>query len=198
MNAVLDAALDYARRGKLIFPCRADKRPFTEHGFKDATSDEQRVREWWHQCPEALIGMPTGSASGLVVIDVDMKESRDGETSLGALERELGPLPATVEALTPSGGRHLYFRAPLDMAISSSAGRLGVGLDVRAEGGYVIVPPSRINGRRYEWEASSEPGQVRVADLPELGCKSSQSCGETTAQGIKMKSHLTASAFTRE
>jgi phage/plasmid-associated DNA primase len=122
--------------------------------------DEQRVREWWHQWPEALIGMPTGSASGLLVIDVDMKEGRDGETSLAVLGRELGQLPETIEALTPNGGRHLYFRAPKDMTIGSSAGRLGVGLDVRGEGGYVILPPSRTNGRRYEWEASSEPGQV--------------------------------------
>src|SRR5687767_7254929 len=121
MNALVEAALRYARTGKPIFPCRADKRPYTEHGFKDATSDEERVREWWAQWPEALIGMPTGSASGLVVIDVDLKEGCDGETSLAILGRELGSLPDTVEALTPSGGRHLYFRAPKDITIRSSA-----------------------------------------------------------------------------
>jgi RecA-family ATPase len=140
-----------------VFPCDAEKKPLTKHGFQDATTDPERIRRWWTQHPDSLIGVPTGAASRLVVIDVDCKNGHDGEESLMQLKRELGPLPETVEVLTPSGGRHLYFGSPPGAAIRSSAGKLADGIDIRANGGYVIVPPSRVNGRGYEWEGSNPP-----------------------------------------
>ncbi|MDA8348208.1 MAG: bifunctional DNA primase/polymerase, partial [Pseudomonadota bacterium] len=68
MQAALQLAEEY---GLPVFPCRPDKRPYTEHGFKDATTNLDMIEEWWNRWPEALIGVPTGKASGLVVLDVD-------------------------------------------------------------------------------------------------------------------------------
>src|SRR5262245_57540029 len=106
-GVIAQAALGYAERGKCIFPCKPrSKFPLTEHGFKDASSDVDRVRTWWQRAPSANIGLATGRRSGMFVLDVDGDE---GEASLRALEREHGELPATVEAITGSGGRHLFF-----------------------------------------------------------------------------------------
>ncbi|MFD1716723.1 phage/plasmid primase, P4 family [Georgenia deserti] len=133
----IDGALRWARRGRPVFPCDARKRPLTAHGFRDATTDEDQVRAWWARHPQALIGMPTGKASGVTILDVDVPA---GPGSLLGLEVEHGDMPETFTVSTMSGGRHLYFRAwP---GSKSSAGKLGDGLDVRGEGGYVIVPPS--------------------------------------------------------
>ncbi|WP_154794717.1 bifunctional DNA primase/polymerase [Occultella kanbiaonis] len=136
----MNVALGYARSGIPVFPCGPDKRPLTRHGFKDATTDLAVVRDWWAQHADAMVATPTGSASDLAVLDVDVKHGIDGEASLAALEAELGPLPVTMAVRTRSGGRHLYFRH--DGASRSSASRIAPGIDVRAEGGYVIAPGS--------------------------------------------------------
>ena len=151
----LSTALRLAAQGVPVFPCRPDKRPYTKHGFKDATADQNVIREWWRLHPDALIGLPTGQASGLVVLDVDQKPGRDGEVTLADLERQHGKLPDTYEARTPSGGRHIYFARPAD-GLACSNDKLGAGLDIRADGGYVIFPPSRVNGASYEW--AKRPG----------------------------------------
>ena len=90
-----------------------------------------------------------------------------GEDSLHALMQDHGALPDTVEALTGGGGRHILFQHP-GRAIRNSAGRLGPGLDIRADGGYIVAAPSvHPSGHAYEWEASSLPGQVPLASMPE-------------------------------
>ena len=68
---MLRAALGFAKRGKPVFPCKPDKTPLTPNGFKDATTDPNQITEWWTKHPEALIGMPTGAVSGVVVLDVE-------------------------------------------------------------------------------------------------------------------------------
>lgn len=146
----LSTALRLAAQGIPVFPCRPDKRPYTKHGFKDATADQNVIREWWRLHPDALIGLPTGQASGLVVLDVDRKPGRDGEATLSALVLNHGKLPDTYEARTPSGGQHIYFSRPAD-GLACSNDKLGAGLDIRADGGYVIYPPSQVNGAAYEW-----------------------------------------------
>jgi hypothetical protein len=71
---MLAAALDYARRGIPVFPCkRATKAPLTRRGFNDATTDKQKIREWWGQWPHAMIGIATGRTSGIDVLDLDLK-----------------------------------------------------------------------------------------------------------------------------
>jgi hypothetical protein len=117
------------------------------HGLIDASEDPARVEAWWRTCPAANIGVRTGAVSGLVVLDVD------GEAGRLAL-RGLVADHAAFEAAwvrTGSGGWHAYF-AHRDGTVPNSAGRLGVGLDVRADGGYVVAPPSRHrSGQRYRW-----------------------------------------------
>ena len=152
---ILSAALAYAAHKKAVFPCRADKRPLTPNGFKDATTDEAQIRAWWNRWPDALIGLPTGKVNGITVLDIDMDADKniDGEEVLFQLRQANDELPDTIECLTPRGGRHLYF--PYVEGVCNSASKLGRGLDVRGEGGYVIAPPSRVNGCAYEWEGSN-------------------------------------------
>jgi Bifunctional DNA primase/polymerase, N-terminal/Primase C terminal 1 (PriCT-1)/DeoR-like helix-turn-helix domain len=147
---LLEAALEYAGRGLPVFPCHArGKTPLTEHGLHDASTDTTAVLTWWTRWPEANIGIVTGAASGLVVLDVDVQHG--GQRSLAALEAEHGKLAATPEVLTGGGGKHLYFAHPGE-TVGNSAGRLGAGLDIRGDGGYVVAPPSlHASGRPYKW-----------------------------------------------
>lgn len=168
---MLAAALAHAAAGRHVFPCRPDKKPHTAHGFHDATRDPATIRGWWAQWPDALIGMPTGKVNKVFVIDVDNDPAtgKDGDAALAVLEQAHGHLPATVETMTPRGGRHLFFRHPgEDLDIPNSASKLGPNLDVRGDGGYVILPPSVLpDGRQYLWEGSSDPGEgVRAAEAP--------------------------------
>ncbi len=139
------AALDYARAGLHVFPCRPrDKTPLTRNGFKDAALDQAKIRLWWSRWPIANIGIATG-ASNLLVIDID---SRDAYEQLKGSVGELFPIPTPVAQT--SKGVHLYFRRPPDVAAVPSS--QGEGLDVRADGGYVIAPPSvHPNGNVYTW-----------------------------------------------
>lgn len=146
----LKAALAYAKRGVPVFPCKPapDKSPRTPHGFKDATTDPRRITAWWNRHPEASIGIPTGEASGLLVLDEDRS---------GALDELPGELPATRTARTPRDGRHVYLRLPDGVVIKNSQSVLAAGVDVRGEGGYVLTPPST----GYSW-ANDAP----IAEAP--------------------------------
>ena len=154
---LLNAALAYARRGVPVFPCEpGGKRPLTYNGFWDATTEMSRIRAWWGSWPAANVGVPTGQRSGLLVLDVDPRDG--GFESLAALERRNGPLPETAKARTGGGGVHVFFRYPAGETVRNSAGALGTGLDVRGEGGYVVVPPSRTQSI-YEWIDRSSPAE---------------------------------------
>src|SRR5215217_8277031 len=74
-DQLLKAAIYYASRGILVFPCKPDKKPHTRRGFKDATTDANKVSTWWKRWPDANIGIPTGKVSGLLVLDVDLSFS---------------------------------------------------------------------------------------------------------------------------
>src|SRR3954454_18555772 len=114
----MNAALIWAGRGLAVFPCRGeDKAPFTTNGYLAATTDPEQIRCWWTRWPDALIGIPTGRASGFTVIDVDAK---DGKPGLDWLEQHSAALPITRTHRTRSGGVHLIFRAP-DREVRNSA-----------------------------------------------------------------------------
>jgi putative DNA primase/helicase len=155
-NAVtaLDAALGYARGGWPVFPChwqgKRRKRPLIERGLLAATRDETQIRIWWARWPNALIGIPTGRATRLVVLDIDVKTPRaNGFDTLADLGKSI--LPETPMAHTASGGLHLCFGWPDHLEIRNSVGEkgLGPGLDVRGEGGYFIAPSP---GSGYSWD----------------------------------------------
>lgn len=157
-----------------IFPVDG-KRPFRgSHGCKDATTNPAEMCWLWKDRPAANIGIATGEISNLFVLDLDEHPEKgiSGSETLRDLERKLGKLPETVEAITGTGGRHLYFHYPSGSGITTGAGEqsgLGVGLDFRGDGGYVVAPGSvhPETGKLYEWECSSDPHDVEIADLPE-------------------------------
>jgi hypothetical protein len=151
-DSPLDWALEYIQRIP-IFRCRWDggprlrKRPLTRNGFKDASRDPPTIRQWWARWPQALISMPTGEASGFVVLNVDVKRPEaNGFDTLEDLGHSI--LPETPMSHTESGGLHIYFRCP-ERDVRNSAGRIGPGLDVRGNGGYVVAP-SPDSG--YSWD----------------------------------------------
>lgn len=141
------------------------KHPTTPNGLKNATLNKEWISAWWKKWPYANVGVVTGESSGLVVVDIDPRHG--GEDALDNLFVKHGGFPETVEVMTGGGGRHFYFKHP-GKQIRNSAGKLGNGIDVRGDGGYVLAPPSEhISGGKYEWEASSEPSHVQLADMPQ-------------------------------
>lgn len=143
-----DAAIEYAQRGWAVFPL-ADgrKEPRFYGAYRRATKDLAQIRRWWRQFPEANIGLATGAASGIWVLDVDGPE---GEASFVELVRHQSELPETAMVRTRKGW-HLYWslgEQPDPMR------RIGSrpGLDVIGGNGYLLAPPSiHPSGMPYAW-----------------------------------------------
>ena len=171
MTNLASAAFRYALRGLAVFPLAVGAKvpPAGSHGFLDAATDPDVTRARWMKTPRANIGAATGRKSGIWVLDVDVDadtpQVQGGDKSLSRLEAEHGPLPLTIEASTPRDGRHLYWRWNAEGAeIRNSAGRVGPGLDVRGEGGSIVLPPSVLaDGRGYHWIKN---GARTFADAP--------------------------------
>ncbi|MFO0619339.1 MAG: bifunctional DNA primase/polymerase [Polyangiaceae bacterium] len=146
MSALLRAALDYAALGWPVFPLapKSKKPPASSDGFKSATTDEAQIRAWWTAEPQANIGAACGS---FVVLDVDVKPSKGkrGDVELVEIVRERGPIGWTRQALTPSRGTHFFFAVPDGVRILRTIGRFAPAIDVLGFGGYVVLPPSRID-----------------------------------------------------
>ena len=145
----VDQALAYARYGWPVFPCRpGSKEPATKHGFLDATTDPDRIRSWWQRQPSANVAIATGRP-GPDVLDVDDHGSAGSGYAAWRRLRAEGLLDAVSAIIaTPGGGLHAYFAGS-----DQSSGRVPrQHLDFRARGGYVLAPPSQINGRPY-WVA---------------------------------------------
>jgi hypothetical protein len=153
-----DEALGYAKKSIPVFPCKPrGKEPLTPHGHHDATTDPDRIRAWWSRWPDANIAMPTGKRSGKIVVDVDPEHG--GYDSLAVLHEEGYELPLTATIKTGGGGVHHYLRCPEGVEVRNSAGKVGPGLDIRGEGGYVIVPPS-VTEEPYEVLHKRPPAEV--------------------------------------
>lgn len=119
------------------------------------------VEEWFRRWPDSNVGVVTGAASGVAVIDVDPRHG--GDRSLERLAAIWLRLPTTVETLTGGGGRHLWFSSdgPLMSAV------LDPGLELKADGAMVVVPPSiHASGQRYRWAPGRSPGDLEPAPLP--------------------------------
>jgi hypothetical protein len=194
-NLKLEEALKYASQGWHVFPChnikegkcscgskscdKPGKHPRTLHGSKDATIDQAVIRRWWKDWPDANIGCATGESSGFVVLDLDTKHGKSvPEMMKGLLEKGYN-IPATICSRTgqysdrKERGSHFFFKHP-GVPVKNATDFLknyGIrGVDCRADGGYVILPPSNhITGVAYEWQEEPEGiGKVEnLAEMPE-------------------------------
>jgi hypothetical protein len=168
LNPYLNSALAYAKRGWYVFPLTPGKKspPLVPHGCNDATTSEEQIREWWEKWPDANIGVNCGM-SGLVVLDVDTKKGKVGGNSLIDLIGDNFSLLDTVHAHTWSGGSHYFYKGQC----KSSASKLAKDLDIKGEGGYVVLSPSEVREAglmgRYRWE-KNEGEKLPIAPFPDL------------------------------
>jgi len=140
-------ALAFARHGLRVFPCLpGQKVPATAHGYRDATTDEQQITEWFTRHPDYNLAIATG-APGPDVLDIDQHgPAGNGYEAFDRLRAAGLADGAAAWIRTPSGGMHAYFAGS-----DQRSGRLPRHhLDFRSQGGYVLVPPSQIVGRPYE------------------------------------------------
>lgn len=163
----LEAALAYAQQGWAVFPvfsalpngscscgrsnCGSPgKHPRTSNGVKAATCDADQIRSWWTLTPDANVAIATGIVSGILVLDVDLKSG--GIESFAALETEHPSIANTSTVATGGGGFHYYFALSDGQILQNSVGKLRPGIDIRADGGYVVAPQSNhISGDSYVW-----------------------------------------------
>lgn len=140
------ASHKFADAGWPVFPCLpGDKRPATEHGFLDASTDHRQIQRWWRAEPQANVAVATGKP-GPDVLDVDVHKDGTGFPAFNQLKREgLVPEPMAV-IRTPSGGAHFYYRGTEHQRNGHIPDK---HLDFRSTGGYVVTPPSRVDGRPY-------------------------------------------------
>jgi hypothetical protein len=186
-RTTLQEAVRYAKRGWHIYPvwgivegacacpegkaCRsAGKHPLgilVPNGIKDATTDVSTIERWWRKHPKANIGLATGKASGVVAVDLDVKNGRDGDAALLNLEKHNARLPKTVHSATGGGGWHILLAYPANADIKNSVDALGAGIEVKADGTGIILPPSRhVSGNRYTWADNRSPDECDLAAAP--------------------------------
>lgn len=154
--------MEYLEFGFSVIPVGPDKKPFIKwEAYQKEKASEEQIREWWKKWPDANIGIVTGTISNLAVIDIDTDEGK--EAILDYIPESL--ITPTVE--TPRGGQHLYFRCPDDKLTNNA--RLIPGCDLRANGGYVVAPPS-VNGtgKQYKWIVDLK---TSIAPLPDAYLK---------------------------
>lgn len=163
MGALLDAlnedglavAQRYARAGFPVFPCNPlNKTPLTKHGHNEATTEVLKIRGWWAQWPHAMVGVPMGAKSGLFVLDVDQDPTKGkyGVQSLADIGQDISELMDTATAQSASGGFHFFYRFDPAKPVTNARGRLPKWVDVRGEGGYVVMAGSKTSdGRYYAW-----------------------------------------------
>jgi hypothetical protein len=161
MSELAVAAVKLAGRGFAVFPLQpGQKRPhprLAPHGFHDATAAKMRALHRWRTEPAANIGVATGAASGIVVVDID--RDAGGEATMRELMARRGSLGAPAWTVTGSGFHAIY--AHPSREVPCSAGRVGPGVDVRAGGGYIVAPPSvHPAGAVYAWWADRPPGHM--------------------------------------
>ena len=163
-ETLLAKALRLSAEGIPVFPCGANKAPLTPHGFKNAACDEDRIRRWWAHAPNALIGTPTGRASGLWTADADIDKCTGECVGDNTLAR-LGLGKYLHRCPTPSGGSHYFFRWVPDLP-RCSAKKLP-GVDVRGDGGYVIAwNPDAILAAKIDMNLPAPPMVLLSALAP--------------------------------
>jgi putative DNA primase/helicase len=162
------AALAYANKFNWkVFPLKPmDKHPRIDDWPTQATTNPIQINKWWAKWPNANIGIACGP-SNLVVIDCDVKHDKNGIESWRDLLIEHGFKDDTIIQLTPSGGEHFVFGSNGHGTIRNSTSKLGPGIDVRADGGYIVVAPSSTPEGVYQWDVAAHPSSHPVAMLPD-------------------------------
>ncbi|MEZ4651963.1 MAG: bifunctional DNA primase/polymerase [Candidatus Eisenbacteria bacterium] len=155
----IDEALRLAELEYAVFPCApGTKVPATENGFYDATTDPSRIEEWWRKTPSANLALYT---RGLLVVDIDTNGTPNPWPPTRAHAADLERVPRT---RSPRGGSHHYFRQPSGRDWRCTESKIANHVDTRANGGYVVLPPSFAEGDWYRWV---EPLSLRIEDLSE-------------------------------
>jgi hypothetical protein len=165
-NLTLRQALTYARRGWPVFPCLpGEKIPATAHGFRDATTDPDQISEWFTRRPDHNLAIATG-APGPDVLDVDRHgPTGNGYAALGRLRRAGLLDDAAAYVRTPGGGLHAYFTGTAQRSGHLSAHHL----DFLSSGGYILAPPSQVDGRPYQLvKATGRHGRLDWAAVARL------------------------------
>jgi hypothetical protein len=179
-----DQAIAYALGGWRVLPihwvradgeCSCDKEncefiakhpiaAHVPHGVKNATRDIEVISEWWLKNPKANIGIATGDETNLLVVDIDADHG--GNETVQDLAAQGFAFPDTVTATTGGGGEHRYYTYPQGKVVNNSAGTVGVGIDIRAQAGYVLAPPS-INAKGpYTWDLDQSTGDGQTLTVP--------------------------------
>ena len=149
-NPNLVAALALVRIGLSVLPCRSDKTPWLKNWPNRASTDQFDIQGWWGQFPSALPAINCG-ASGLLVVDCDRKNGKDGVAEwLRQCHRNNFDPNVCPIIETPSGGRHFYFRQLPNQPLGNTVNQLADGIDTRGVGGYVLAPGAVLpDGRGY-------------------------------------------------
>jgi hypothetical protein len=184
MNELVDVPFQYAARGWRVIPLHAPladggctcgdahtkspgsigKHPRHKDWPTKASADLKVIAGWQRITPGVNFGVVTGAVSGIFALDID--PAKGGEQTLAALIKKHGALPRTVEQLTGSGGRHLLFKHPGGV-LRNGTDRLGPGLDIRGDGGQIVVAPSRHHsGGFYEWQPECAPWETESVEAP--------------------------------
>jgi hypothetical protein len=155
-------AMSYLELKWSIIPCKPDKRPYCQWTkFQTTPATEEEIRSWWTKWPEANIAAITGQVSQFVAVDID------SEIGLMAYKAQFGEVHNTVSQTTGKiGARHLLFKPPAGVKLANSTRGLP-DVDVRGDGGYIIIPPSvHLSGRKYTWSIDPRESLDDLLDLP--------------------------------
>jgi putative DNA primase/helicase len=180
----LAAALQYAARGWRVLPVGSNKRPINHNGSIGASTDTKQILAWWKETPYANIGVACGPES-FWVVDIDMKDGVDG---LASLMKEFPTVSVDnnfLFAQTATGGFHLVFKWPKNGVIKNAQGILP-GVDIRGEGGYIVVAPSarKIEDKyvQYQWNNLA----LDIAKAPEWAQDLARRQETKVAQGVDL------------
>lgn len=177
-RVIIEALVGYVKRGWFVAPiyevnsdgscaCGQDcgnpgKHPRLGRRY-EPSNDIDQIREWWRRWPLANVGFFPGP-SDLVVLDIDPRNG--GDDTLADLEREFGELPECPTSLTGGGGLHLFFKRPQNI-VELPSGVPGPGFEVKADKGYLILPPSRhTSGKGYAWDSGRDLADTPLPELP--------------------------------
>lgn len=130
-------------------------------GFYAATDSSSKIMYWKKNFPDCNWGLRTGSISQCFVVDIDVKNGAKGDKSFWYLIEKYGETPVTLTVDTPSGGKHYYFRMTKHVPTVIGAGKFG-GIDIKSDNGYVLIPPSTVDGKEYQVCLEEE-----IAECPE-------------------------------